>query len=230
MKKILLFLFIFVLSISSVSALTLCDNTEILDLPAEITSDFDYVIVRTTSNRYRLYSFLKDSDVNVIYSSSSLSITNYDVDNPITYYQTNSSGTSWSSLGSNNSGYTVTDVVLIATTVDITDNGNIVYSANYNLVCNSTSITDYIYVPDLENYKCFVVLNDTTIRAYKEIPVNNSYIAYRDYFYTSNYLYQDGTQSFSQYTTLPVCLDSSVLTESYVYRTDFHQILIHQQR
>lgn len=83
-----------------------------------------------------------------------------------------------------------------------------------------------IYVPDLENYKCFVVRNDTTLRAYKQIPTNNSEVDYRDYFYTSNYLYQDGTQSFSQYTTLPVCLDSSVLTNAYVYRNDFWQILI----
>ena len=83
-----------------------------------------------------------------------------------------------------------------------------------------------IYVPDTENYKCFVVRNDTTIRAYKEIPTNNSDIAYRDYYYTSNYLYQDGTQSFSNYTTLPVCLDNSQITTDYVYRNDFPQILL----
>ena len=83
-----------------------------------------------------------------------------------------------------------------------------------------------IYVPDLDNYKCFVVRNDTTIRAYKTIPTNNSTVDYRDYFYTSNYLYQDGTQSFSQYTTLPVCLDSSKLTTEVYYRNDFDSILV----
>lgn len=83
-----------------------------------------------------------------------------------------------------------------------------------------------IYVPDIENYKCFVVRSDTTIRAYKEVPTNNTDIDYRDYYYTSNYLYQDGTQSFSQYTTLPTCLDSSVITDSPYYRTDFDSILV----
>lgn len=83
-----------------------------------------------------------------------------------------------------------------------------------------------IYVPDLTNYKCFVVRNDSTIRAYKQIPRNNTDIEYRDYFYTANYLYQDGTQSFSTYTTLPVCLDSSVLTTDYQYRNDYADILI----
>lgn len=83
-----------------------------------------------------------------------------------------------------------------------------------------------IYVPDTENFKCFVVRSDSTIRAYKEVPTHNSDVDYRDYFYTSNYLYQDGTQSFSQYSTLPVCLDNSVITESPYYRTDFDSILI----
>lgn len=83
-----------------------------------------------------------------------------------------------------------------------------------------------IYVPDAENYKCFVVRSDTTIRAYKEIPTNNSDIDYRDYFYTANYLYQDGKQSFSNYTALPVCLDSSKITSDYVYRNDFPMILL----
>lgn len=83
-----------------------------------------------------------------------------------------------------------------------------------------------IYVPDTENYKCFVVLNNTTIRAYKQIPRNNSTIAYRDYYYTSNYLYQDGNQSFSNYSTLPICLDNSTVTSEVYYRNDFDSILI----
>lgn len=83
-----------------------------------------------------------------------------------------------------------------------------------------------IYVPDLENYKCFVVRNESTIRAYKNIPVNNSDVAYRDYFYNSNYLYQDGVQSFGSYSTLPICLDNSNLTNNVYYRNDFDSILI----
>jgi len=84
-----------------------------------------------------------------------------------------------------------------------------------------------IYVPDMENYQCFVVRNENVIRAYKEIPTQNSNIEYRDYYYTSNYYYNDGTQSFGQYTTsLPVCLDNSVLTSEIYYRNDFDKILV----
>lgn len=83
-----------------------------------------------------------------------------------------------------------------------------------------------IYVPDLENYKCFVVRNDNTIRAYKKVPDYNSNVDYRDYYYNSNYLYQDGTQSFSNYSTLPFCLDNSVLTNDFYYRNDFSNILV----
>ena len=83
-----------------------------------------------------------------------------------------------------------------------------------------------IYVPDLENYRCFVVRNESTIRAYKNIPVNNSDVSYRDYFYNSNYLYQDGVQSFGPYSTLPICLDNSNLTNSVYYRNDFDSILV----
>lgn len=83
-----------------------------------------------------------------------------------------------------------------------------------------------IYVPDLENYKCYVVRDETTLRAYEEIPKRNQEINYRDYFYNSNYLYQDGVQTFSNYSTLPTCLDNSTLTTDYYYRNDFPDILI----
>lgn len=83
-----------------------------------------------------------------------------------------------------------------------------------------------IYVPDTTNYKCFVVRNESTIRAYKEIPTNNSNVDYRDYYFNSNYLYQDGNQSFGQYSTLPVCLDNSLMTDSIYYRNDFDSILV----
>lgn len=83
-----------------------------------------------------------------------------------------------------------------------------------------------IYVPEKENYKCYVVRDSNTIRAYKTVPKNNSEINYRDYYINSNYLYQDGTQSFSNYTTLPVCLDNSALSSEVYYRNDFDSILI----
>ena len=83
-----------------------------------------------------------------------------------------------------------------------------------------------IYVPDLTNYKCFLVRSDSTIRAYKEVPRNNTDVHYRDYYFTANYLYQDGIQSFGSYSTLPVCLSNSELTTDYYYRNDFPDILI----
>ena len=83
-----------------------------------------------------------------------------------------------------------------------------------------------IYVPDLTNYKCYVVRSDSTIRAYKDIPKNNTDVQYRDYYFTANYMYQDGIQSFGPYSTMPVCLDNSILTSDYYYRNDFPNILI----
>ena len=83
-----------------------------------------------------------------------------------------------------------------------------------------------IYVPDKENYKCFVVRSEEVIRAYENIPRNNTEVNYRDYYYNSNYLYNDGTQSFSQYTTLPVCLTNDTITTNVYYRQDIDSILI----
>lgn len=82
-----------------------------------------------------------------------------------------------------------------------------------------------IYVPD-KNYQCFVVQNENVIRAYKTVPRNNSTINYRDYYIHSDYIFQDGSQSFSQYSTLPVCLSSSEITDNWFYRLDLPDILI----
>ncbi len=83
-----------------------------------------------------------------------------------------------------------------------------------------------IYVPDTTNYKCFYIRSDGVIRAYKEIPQNNREVAYRDYYINSNYIYTDGYQSFSNYSTLPVCLDEETITTDFYYRNDIADILI----
>lgn len=83
-----------------------------------------------------------------------------------------------------------------------------------------------IYVPDKENYECFVVQSEGVIRAYEEVPENNISVNYRDYYISSNYIYKDGTQSFSQYATLPVCLATDEITSEVYYRNDFDSILI----
>lgn len=83
-----------------------------------------------------------------------------------------------------------------------------------------------IYVPNMNDYECFVVRSEEIIRAYKDKPTNNSTVEYRDYYYNSNYVYTDGEQTFSQYTTLPTCLDRSSITDDVFYRNDIDKILI----
>lgn len=83
-----------------------------------------------------------------------------------------------------------------------------------------------IYVPNLDNYECVVVRSEEIIRAYEELPRNNSESSYRDFYYNSNYYFNDGVQTFSQYTTLPNCIDNSNLTDDVWYRNDFDKILI----
>lgn len=86
--------------------------------------------------------------------------------------------------------------------------------------------SSFIYVPDTDSYECFVVRDSNTLRAYRSVPVNSSSVSYRDYYVNSHYLYQDGLQNFSSSSSLPVCLDSSILTTQYSYRNDFADICI----
>lgn len=83
-----------------------------------------------------------------------------------------------------------------------------------------------IYVPDIENYECFVVQSEGVIRAYEETPKNNITTNYRDYYINSNYIYKDGSTQFSTYSTIPTCLDNSIITNDVYYRNDFDKILI----
>lgn len=83
-----------------------------------------------------------------------------------------------------------------------------------------------IYVPNLENYKCVVVRSEQIIRAYKEVPTNNSTIDYDDYYVQSNYISQNGEQTFSNYTTLPTCISDSNLTDDWFYMVDVYQVFI----
>lgn len=84
-----------------------------------------------------------------------------------------------------------------------------------------------IYVPEDFIYnKCYVVQSENVIRGYDRVPVNNSTYNYRDYYINSNYIYRDNSGTWSQYTTLPVCLDSNVITNDFYYRNDFSNICI----
>ena len=84
-----------------------------------------------------------------------------------------------------------------------------------------------IYLPDDTTYnKCYVVQNENVIRGYDRIPSNNTTYNYRDYYINSNYIYKDGTGQWSSYTTLPICLDNSVITNDFYYRNDIADILL----
>lgn len=84
-----------------------------------------------------------------------------------------------------------------------------------------------IYIPNDSTYnKCYVVQNEEVIRAYDRTPSNNVSYNYRDYYIKSDYIYKDGSGSWSQYTTLPTCLSSSVITNDFYYRQDITQILV----
>ena len=84
----------------------------------------------------------------------------------------------------------------------------------------------HIYLPQSDVYnKCYVVQNENIIRAYDTKPKNNTDYNYRDYYFNSNYIYRDGSGSWSQYSTLPVCLDNNIITNDFYYRNDFPSIL-----
>jgi len=94
-----------------------------------------------------------------------------------------------------------------------------------SLLTQTSGGLNMIYVPDT-NYACYVVINSDTIRAYSSIPRLNGTSYYRDYYLNSNYIYQDGSQSWGSYGTLPTCLNSSKITNEVYYRNDFDSILI----
>lgn len=84
-----------------------------------------------------------------------------------------------------------------------------------------------IYVPNDSIYnKCYVVQGEGVIRGYDVIPRNNISYNYRDYYVRSDYIYKDGQGSWNQYSTLPICIDDSTISNDFYYRVDFPQILL----
>lgn len=84
-----------------------------------------------------------------------------------------------------------------------------------------------IYIPEDTTFnKCYVVQNEDVIRGYDRVPSYNTSYSYRDYYINSDYIYKDGTGQWSNYSTLPVCLSSDVLTNESYYRIDYYKILI----
>ena len=84
-----------------------------------------------------------------------------------------------------------------------------------------------IYLPSDTTYnKCYVVQSEGVIRGYDHTPSYNTSYNYRDYYIRSDYIYRDGSGQWSNYSTLPVCLDSSIITDNFYYRLDFMNICI----
>lgn len=84
-----------------------------------------------------------------------------------------------------------------------------------------------IYLPENNTYnKCYVVQSDGVIRAYDTTPSYNTSYNYRDYYIKSDYIFRDGSGTWNNYTTLPICLDNNIITSNYYYRYDFANICI----
>lgn len=83
-----------------------------------------------------------------------------------------------------------------------------------------------IYVPEYTQGNCAYILNSDVIRVYISVPQHNSTISYKDYYIKSSYIYNDGTTTFSNYSTLPTCIADSRITTNHEYRNDYPQILL----
>jgi len=86
---------------------------------------------------------------------------------------------------------------------------------------------DKIFLPLDNTYnKCYVVQNEEVIRGYDREPSYNSTYNYRDYYINSNYIFRDGSGTWGQYSNLPICLDNTLITNDFYYRSDFPGIAL----
>lgn len=83
-----------------------------------------------------------------------------------------------------------------------------------------------VYVPEYNNTNCAYMYNTDIIRVYDSVPRQNSTIQYKDYYIHSDYIYNTGSTTFSQYSTLPVCISNERITTDVYYRIDLPYILI----
>ena len=85
----------------------------------------------------------------------------------------------------------------------------------------------YLPINKVSDYKCYSVYDKDTIRAYVQQPQLDSTSQYVDFYINSHYLQRTGTQSWGQWnSSLPVCLDSNIITTDFYYRNDLDSILI----
>lgn len=81
-----------------------------------------------------------------------------------------------------------------------------------------------IYVPDLTDGNCVVIRSADVIRVYDSRPTLNSEVHYRDYYPNLNYNYNEGTQTFGNYSSsLVTCREAS---SDIKYSSSFPLIII----
>lgn len=87
-------------------------------------------------------------------------------------------------------------------------------------------MNEKIYIPDYTSSKCAYIYSSDVIRVYDSVPTHNSTINYTDYYIKSSYIANRGSTTFSQYSSLPTCIQSSRVTNEVYYRNDFADILV----
>lgn len=67
-----------------------------------------------------------------------------------------------------------------------------------------------IYVPELESDNCVVIRSADVIRVYDYTPTLNSEVHYKDYYPSLDYNYNEGYQTFGNYSnSLPICKEAT---------------------
>ena len=74
MKKIIFTIVIFLLFSFNINALTLCDNTELPELPNDMYNN--YTIVKRTNGDYRLYSYDDINKINITLNTNIINLNN----------------------------------------------------------------------------------------------------------------------------------------------------------
>lgn len=149
MKKLKYLLFLLILiPFININALTLCDNTELPDIP----TIRHYVIIKTSTGRYRAYGTI-NNNIRIVDNNGSITYYNYDSNDDIYYFQFNpNTQTDWQSMGTNSTAYSFTIYDnFIATTNNIVDSSdNVIYNGGYNIECS---------IPEPDTPQDFSIIN-----------------------------------------------------------------------
>lgn len=84
----------------------------------------------------------------------------------------------------------------------------------------------YLPIDNVDEFACYSVYNEDTIRAYVNMPQIDSSSNYVDFYINSHYLEKHGIQEWGHYTQyLPTCISKENITNNYYYRNDFSSSL-----